>query len=440
MPDSNALSSLYPQPVAPPQNALLSDPSKILGIVGQLNQNALFSQQFNARKAIGQAYQNAIQPDGSIDTRALMQSIKENPDAGFMAGEASQGALARQGQALSNTGQAILNTTAQFDQQAKMQQFAANSFSVIDPAKPTKEQVLNWSVMMKRNFPNVPSAMINGMAETALSDPQGLAHGVGVMKNMALGAAGTSQRTEGPPDTSTGAPTTISRGEANLYPGGIPKGLPPGNEDVIAANKKNFTADQERSAATQANLRKLETVYPLIQQLGNSNFGPGSAEFAKIKGALIMAGAIDPKTSDATVRQEAGKYMLNYAQGAQNAGRSDHALSAAISSNPNLDLTQPANLALIRNQIGMDKADASIPVLFHQLHPNANDKASYNDFKANFYRNYDPRAFIYDKMAPEERRELIDSLGSKQSPAYQKFAKTYDELKKSNFVTPANAQ
>jgi hypothetical protein len=78
MPDStNVLSSssLYPQPVAPTTPNLLADPTKILGLVGQLNQNALFQQQFSARKAIGQAYQDAIRPDGSIDTQTLKLSL-----------------------------------------------------------------------------------------------------------------------------------------------------------------------------------------------------------------------------------------------------------------------------------------------------------------------------------------------------------------------------
>src|ERR1700679_4175078 len=101
MADVNAL---YPQPVAPGSGGglLAGDPTKVLGLVGLVNQNALFQQQFNARKAIGQAYQSAIQPDGSIDTQTLMQGIKDNPDAGFMAGEASAGALSRQGQQIEN--------------------------------------------------------------------------------------------------------------------------------------------------------------------------------------------------------------------------------------------------------------------------------------------------------------------------------------------------
>jgi hypothetical protein len=431
MPDTGNVpspNSLYPQPPAPPQpgNSLATmNPLQVLGLAQGITQLQGARADLASRQASGAAYQGSLNDDGTVDLTKLSSALRNNPDAAYGMPEAVSRMIEQRG--------------AQQLQNMQRQKFLADSFSVIDPAKPTEEQVHNWTAMTARNNPDIPASVIAGMAQSALSDPKGLAHGVGVMRNMALGAAGTSERTEGPPDATTGAPTTISKGEANLAQGGIPKGLPPGDAAVLEANKKSFTEDQERSASTQANLRKLETAYPLIQSLGNSNFGPGSAEFAKLKGALTTAGVIDPSTSDLQVRQEAGKYLLNYAQGAQTAGRSDHALTTAIGSNPNLDLTQPANLALIRNQIGMDKADAAIPVLFHQQHPNANDKASYNDFKANFYRNYDPRAFTYDKMAPEERRDLIDSLGAKGSPAYQKFAKTYDQLKKSNFVTP-NAQ
>lgn len=430
MADPNSIASLYPQPTPSSGGSLATmNPLQVVAMANyaQQLQNSRQSFQNNqqlmdARQATGSAYQGSLNDDGTIDLTKLSSALRDNPAAAYGMSETVSRMLDQRG--------------AQQQQNFQRQKFLADSFSIIDPKKPTQEQVHNWTAMTARNNPDIPSSVINGMAQTALADPKGLAHGVGVMRNMALGAAGTSERTEGPPDPTTGAPTSISKGEANLAQGAIPTGLPPGDAGVLAANKKNYTEDQERSTATQANLRKLETVYPLVQQLSNSNFGPGSSEFAKLKGAFITAGVIDPTTSDATVRQMAGKYLLNYAQGAQSAGRSDHALSTAIGSNPNLDLTQPANLHLIRNQIGMDKADAAMPILFKQQHPNANDKASYNDFKQNYYRNFDQRAFIYDKMDPDERRNLIDSLGPKNSPAYQKFAKTYDALKKSSFVTP----
>jgi hypothetical protein len=400
MADVNALSSLYPQP--PQQNnnanALLSDPAKVVGLVNALNQNRLFTATFDAQSQI---------PQTTLE------------------------------------GQQISNATAQMQQQALAARVVHGVMGnyLAGIKKPTADDVRGAAALAARSAPDVALKypdIITAASDVVTKHPQGIKYGAGLLLNSQLSPETASSLVEAPPNPVTGAARKMTVPESNLA-GGRDVALPPGDQKVLEANKEAYTADQERSAATQANLRKLETVYPLVQQLGNSNFGPGSAEFAKLKGALTTAGIIDPNTSDLKVRQEVGKYLLNYAQGASNAGRSDHALSTAIGSNPNLDLTQPANLALVRNQIGMDKADAAIPVLFHQQHPNANDKASYNDFKANFYRNYDPRAFIYDKMAPEERRELIDSLGSKQSQAYQKFAKTYDQLKKSNFVTP-NAQ
>jgi hypothetical protein len=400
MPDnalSNPIASLYPQP--PQQNnnsnALLNDPAKVIGLMRGIQDYRLKQQQFDALSQ---------QPQATLD----------------------------------NTN--IANQTAMMQQQAAASRATSSligSYLAGNP-NPTADDVRDAKAFAARSLPNVATQypdMIPAAGDVVLKHPKGIKFGAGTLLNSQLSPDSASTLVEGTPNPATGAARKITVPESNLT-GGRDVALPPGDQKVLEANKEAYTAAQERSAVTQANLRKLETAYPLVQQLSSANFGPGSAEFAKLKGALTTAGIIDPNTSDLKVRQEVGKYLLNYAQGAANAGRSDHALSSAIGSNPNLDLVQPANLALIRNQIGMDKADASIPVLFKQQHPNVNDKASFNDFQANFYRDYDPRAYTYDKMSGEERRELIDSLGAKNSPAYQKFAKTYNQLKRANFVTP----
>jgi hypothetical protein len=155
---------------------------------------------------------------------------------------------------------------------------------------------------------------------------------------------------------------------------------------------------------------------PLVSQLSHFNFGPGSDDINKVKGMLTTLGITGVNPSDElAVRQEVNKKLLQYARGARDSGRSDSALSTAIESNPNLDLTQPANMALIRNQIGMDKQDASIPLA-------AGGWPGYQSFKNNWYQNTDPRGFApmsntdlstLDKSLPKgspERKKLINSI------------------------------
>lgn len=207
----------------------------------------------------------------------------------------------------------------------------------------------------------------------------------------------------------------------------------PGAIDVASSDKKALFEDQLKASNTMAGLRPLQQTLPLLQQLNHFNFGPGSAEFAKLKGALTTAGAIDPNTSDLQVRQEVNKKLLQYATQAGSAGRSDHALSAALGSNPNLDLTQPANLALVKNQIGIDRMDAAVPkaAAFDRK-----GSQSYSDYKSGFYQENDPRAFSLDVMTPEERDATYKSLGKPGSAAYNKFAHSYDIAKKAGMLSP----
>ena len=386
-------SPLYPQAPQSPQNsnALLSDPSRAIGLLSQIQDYRIKQQQFPA--------------------------LAQQPQAAL-------------------TGQNIANTTAQLSQDEAGTQIAAHYLGSL-PDNATPDQINRMTMAIRATHPNISAQTINNVADLALKDPKSIGNGLVTVRMMGVSPETMTSRVVAPPAPS-GAPQTQPFSTA-ARAGTQQVGLAPGESELISEPKKAYLVDQERATTTQGNLRKLENVYPLVQQLSNANFGPGSAEFAKIKGALITAGIIDPNTSDLQVRQEVGKYLLNYAQGAANAGRSDHALSAAIGSNPNLDLTQPANLNLVRNQIGMDRADSAIPTLFDQLHPNDANKRDYNKFRTSFYRDYDQRAFTYDMLSPDERRKLIDSLGAKNSPAYRKFAKTYGELKSAGIITP-NAQ
>ena len=224
---------------------------------------------------------------------------------------------------------------------------------------------------------------------------------------------------------------------AAAKPGGTTTTLPLGAGDVIAKNQALQQEDQLVSSRRMADLRPLQSALPLLQQLGSANFGPGSADFAKVKGALAAAGIIDPNTSDLQVRQEANKYLLQYAAGAQQAGRSDAALSSALGSNPNLDLTQPANLTLVKSQIARDRMDAAIQKGFAA---EAKPGQTYSDYKSSYYQEHDPRAFQIDTMTHDERAALQKSLGPKTSPAYQKFVKSYNLAKSAGMVTPAGGQ
>jgi hypothetical protein len=230
MSDVNAL---YPQPTQQSTNFMAGDPSKVIGLVGAINQNALFNQTLNARKAIGQAYQSAIQDDGSIDTPALMKSIKENPDAGFLAGEASQGALSRQGQAISNT-------TAQLDQNAKQNGFIVDSLGALaDDPKLNIDKVRGVATTLARNL-KIPGQILNGWIDGLPRDPAQLSQSLKQMRNLATGSANLSTRVAAPPSDS-GQPQTTTLGAAN-YKGTMPTGLAPGEQGLAESTSLHLAS------------------------------------------------------------------------------------------------------------------------------------------------------------------------------------------------------
>ena len=78
-----------------------------------------------------------------------------------------------------------------------------------------------------------------------------------------------------------------------------------------------------------------------IEKLSASDFGPGSAEYAKVKSILTAAGIIPESSTSVDMRQAVNKSSIGPVPAAQ-AGRAiyDEALSAAQHANPNLDLTR----------------------------------------------------------------------------------------------------
>lgn len=441
MPD-NPIAGLYPQPQ--PQNTIMSDPSRMIGLVGQMN--ALRSQQ-----AIGEAYQGAIGADGKFDPNAAALAIKNNPNAAWGAKDAAVSLDAQRGQQINNA-------TGQFGLLASQSQSAMGLIAGLaqDP-NPSLDKVNNLAPVMARM--GIPAPIINAWRAGLSRDPATLHQQLGTIANTAMGPGAAASRITGPVG-SDGQPTSITTGQGNIVSGyggpvartstGTPVqtnrsgqaidpstgqptqagiGITTGQSPIQTANQSEYLADQTRSANTLANVRPLEQALPLIQQLSNQNFGPGSTEFAKIKGGLATLGLIDPNTSDATIRQEVNKKLLGYASGARDAGRSDNALSAALGSNPNLDLTQPANLALVKNQIGMDKMDAALPIA-------AGTHAGYKDVKSKYYQSNDSRAFAINTMTPQEIAQLQSSL---KGPARDKFNRSLQIAIQAGIVTPPGA-
>lgn len=424
----NPLAGLYPQPVAPQQNALANDPLRLLGAMNQINQ----LKQFQAKQAVGGAFQGALNPDGSVDMGRLSSGL-QNPAAALAAPEAI-------GTMLQQRGTQIENAQKQLGLESGQNDIVRSTFAGLAPKPNITDDDLNSAALsIARAVPSLPSATITAWLSGMPADQAGRHARIQTLANIGMGPGAANAPVPGVP-TVAGAPTQRPLGAGY---GGAPQpiALPPGQPEAIKANQEAYIADQQGAAQTLSNVRPLQQALPIIAKLADTQFGPTSPEFTKAKATLAALNVIDPNTSDASLRQEVGKYLLRYASGAQAAGRSDQALSAAMGSNPNPDtMTKPATLALIKNQIGMDRMDAARTQAFSMQNPGDNAKAKYLDYKSKYYQSLDPRAFSFDLMTPEERRDTIATLGTKNGPAYQKFARSYAIAKGSGIITPEQQQ
>lgn len=399
---SNPLASLYPQPNQ--GGSLASDPSRIVGLIGQLNQNALFQKEFSSKQAIGNAFQGAIRPDGSFDPNAAALAVKNDPNAAFGAPDAVQAALTARGANIENATKALNLGVSNNSAVAGILAPYANQPSL------SKEDQYNIKAKLAAAGVD-PSTVAAADLTTPFKTLK--AAQLGAVQSMGAGAAATRTPVEPSPE---GAPQTAPLGSV-VNRGAAP--IPTAQSPIQVADQTEYLGDQTKAATTLANIRPLQQALPLIEKLSAQNFGPGSPELAQLKGILVTAGIMDPNSTSLPTRQDAQKYLNQYVGQSAAAGRSDMATLQERASRPNFDMTQPSATAMIGSQIGMDRMDAAAPLV-------AGSPNGYKTFKSKYYQSQDPRAYSFDLLSQPEQQKIIDSLGppstaAKKNPVRDKF-------------------
>lgn len=403
MPDN----SLYPQAPPPTQSLLSGDPSKIIGLIGQINQNALFKQTINARNAIGQAYQGAIQDDGSIDTKTLMQGIKNNPDAGFLAGEASAGALDRQGKQ-------IQNATSLFGLQAGQNKVLMDGIgSLADKPNISDEDLRNFAVTSARNS-GVPTSTILSVIGNAPKGQDERHQWARTIQNMAIGSAGIAQRGAAPP-TPGGAPQQAPLGALN-YGGALPTGLSPAAAATNTRSGEAYAAASEAAGNYGQRVNPLRQAIPILEKMKETDIGPTSDRWNDIKSTAVSLGAgplagIDPeKIKD---YNELKKYFNQYSvqAGAAMGPHTNDGLAAAVTSNPNTHMDRLSGLELSKVAMGVERMKQAAVLEFKsKVQQGKEDPSNFNNFMVDWGTKQDPRAFVYDLMNKDQQDKLKKNL------------------------------
>jgi hypothetical protein len=399
MPDIAA--PTYPSFSPNQNNALAGDPARVIGMIGQVNQNALFQQTINARKAIGQAYQSAIQPDGSIDTQSLMQGIKDNPDAGFMAGEASQGALARQGQQIDNA-------QKMFGLQAGQNKVLMDGIgSLADKPNISDEDLRNFAVTSARNS-GVPTATILSVVGNAPKDQAARHEWARTIQNMAIGSSGIAQRVAAPPGAG-GAPQQGTLGSAN-YGGTTPTGLAPGVGEAQvqtgAGSGAALNEARQRSLNYHQEVFPLETAIPALEKLGKTGTGPGTEEINHVKSFLQSAGIPGLDTDKIKNFDEAKKYLTDFVNQNGNTGTNDK-LAAAFAGNPSVNISNAAAVDVAKSALALRRMKQAQLVEFEK---SGLPDSEFTKWASRWQLGHDPRAFGFDLMSPDARKKVIESF------------------------------
>lgn len=189
-------------------------------------------------------------------------------------------------------------------------------------------------------------------------------------------------------------------------PGGAEFEPAPGVVATSAADKVILQKAQIGAAGIMANNRNLEAVLPIIESLKNSDFGTGSQEYATLKSIATTMGLVGAGDTNLTSRQIGTKLMNAFVQG--NPHATDAGLSLDRASKPNMDLTQAADIHIIKQLLGWGNMDAAMTKMYQQ---EAKPGQSFTDFQSDYYNKYDPDAFQMKGADPGERGHILASKG-----------------------------
>ncbi len=204
-------------------------------------------------------------------------------------------------------------------------------------------------------------------------------------------------------------------------PGFIPTGAPP----LYDEGKKLFNADQELATQKLTNAKPALLALDLLPGLRS---GPGTDTWNKAVAGLKANGIISTdKANDPTaVYQEVDKYLNQYLKG--RGDRSDADLQQAAKSSPNPGTQiNPALLKLTQTAVAQDRIEAARAAAFK-----GNDFQNYGKHRSEFPAGQDERAFIVDKMTPDQKQELAKDLKKMKPEERARFVrslKTFEDSK-----------
>lgn len=197
---------------------------------------------------------------------------------------------------------------------------------------------------------------------------------------------------------------------------------------AVTAQEKTAAASADQGATLQAAAdnapQRKATLSNLEDDLKNFTAGPGSANMRTLKAGVNAASnmvggpsVFDPKTIAA---QENFMKLANQlaAQQSEALGGSVAGLHNAEHANPNTDFSNMGNAQVIQVLKGNEDAISAKNKAW-QAWKKQNGPNSYGDFQTQFNQSYEPRAYQFPYMSPQERTELFRNMSPNERAQVQ---------------------
>lgn len=427
------ISALYPQPPQQQQQPglnVLTNPAAAVQLMQGITNLQNSQQEQRARNAIGDIYRENIRPDGTLDEHGAVKGILKHPDAAWKAGEAISGMLERHGQELRND-------TAAIGLQEAQTKAAAGIFAAIDPTKGTPEELVHRAtVLAKATYPGVPSPVLNAWAQTILTDPEGVAHGVGNIRNFAIGAAGATEARKGPPDPVTGRPTEITKGQANLAGGPVAVGLPPGESTVMEGASARAERLQSTASTAPQYHADLENLKQDSKVLGNIG-GPTVSFEKSLNQTMTRLGlpgiTMTPEQLKATESFDKIANQISTSQAGNLGAATDAGRHMVVGANPSTSMSAFGREGVIDMLQGNQDAIDTTRKLWMDARAKGVAANSYDTFIHGMSKTLDPRVFQFNRLSRENQQTFLHQLSPDE---FKEFEQKFVHAVKEKWVAP----
>lgn len=398
----------------------------MLGLISTLNQ----IQDFQARKAVGQAYQDATDPEsGLTDTPKFMGLVKSNPDSALRAPEAGANAA-------SLTGQYIANRTNQFGLNETQTNFLSNLAGSFINKKggATDSDVATARTIAARN--GIPINLIDGVLGQGQNDNRTPQQRFQDLNDLALGPVGRSGIVTGPPNQATGQPQSVTQGQATRAattpqgaPGtvqGFPSALPPGESDILAQSATRASQLQATAGTTaqyHADLDNLKQDSKVLDNLG----GPTFEVEKKLNQLSQRVGGFGVTMSpDQLKAGESFDKIANQIsrQQGQLFGDTDATRNMSVGSNPSTSQSAYGREGIIDMLQGNQDAVDRARNIWIDARAKGAPANSYDTFMNELSKNLDPRVFQFNRLNRDNQQKFLNQMDPDELPGFEQKYKS----------------